>query len=622
MFFDDRLATVLRQQGINPIGQRTQFRQLLDILGNRKFATSDGADRSLIAAAWLRMDALGRTLPASERAAMIREPSWRFRSADLAAHLADFEPEVASAALNRAQLSAEDWNTLIPRLPVRARGFLRLRKDLPVNVENLLDRLGVSDRGLPSPPAGIDDALIEALINSEPTETPETNSEPESEKAPEPDSVPLPEELRPSPRSDEIERGRSEISALVERIAQFRRTRDPEDAESVIDSERSPRLPLGEFETPSSRRAIGFGFSADAAGRIEWADPEVATMVIGTKLVSPPVLGETGKRTALQRAMTQRQPVTRAKASLRGAAAIAGEWIVDAHPRFTQDGHFTGYVGRFRRPAQGDPDAPSPAEREADRIRQILHELRTPVTAVQGYAEVIQQQLFGPAPHEYRALSAAIAADAARILAGFEEMDRLARLETGIIAMEPGDTDIAILAQRTVRQLAHVLSPRMAGLEIDIRADIPVRVNLDPEEAELLMWRLLATLGGGCGVGETIEALLDVTDAAAILTVELPCQLLEEDDIFAAEAKPIGTAINAGVFGAGFSLRLARAEARMAGGDLVHTQDSVILRIPLVDVEDDEGDASNSDPAADGPPLTSESWSNSSRNIGSAGPSR
>ena len=37
MFFDDRLATVLRQEGSSDSAKRTQFRQLLDILGNRKF---------------------------------------------------------------------------------------------------------------------------------------------------------------------------------------------------------------------------------------------------------------------------------------------------------------------------------------------------------------------------------------------------------------------------------------------------------------------------------------------------------------------------------------------------------------------------------------------------------
>ncbi|MEL7447027.1 MAG: sensor histidine kinase, partial [Pseudomonadota bacterium] len=151
MFFDDRLATVLRQRGDSEASARTQFRQLLDILGGRKYGRVDGADQSLIAAAWLRMDALAKRIPAAERAAMIREPGWRFRNADLAAHLSDFEPQVASAALNRADLSADEWTALIPRLPVRARGFLRLRRDLPVDADAMLERLGVYDRGLPQP---------------------------------------------------------------------------------------------------------------------------------------------------------------------------------------------------------------------------------------------------------------------------------------------------------------------------------------------------------------------------------------------------------------------------------------------------------------------------------------
>ncbi|MDP4605647.1 MAG: sensor histidine kinase, partial [Erythrobacter sp.] len=151
MFFDDRLATVLRQRATGETGLRTQFRQLLDLLGKDRVQRGAQVDHSLIAAAWLRMDALTETIPADDRARMIREPGWRFRSPDLAAHLAEHEPEVASAALNRAELSSDDWTALIPRLPVRARGFLRNRRDLPVDVEALLARLGIHDRGLPAP---------------------------------------------------------------------------------------------------------------------------------------------------------------------------------------------------------------------------------------------------------------------------------------------------------------------------------------------------------------------------------------------------------------------------------------------------------------------------------------
>lgn len=96
MFFDDRLATVLRQRATGEAGLRTQYRQLLDLLGKNRVHPTGRQYRSLIAAAWLRMDALAEAIPAEDRAQMIREAGWRFRSADLAAHLADQEPAVVA----------------------------------------------------------------------------------------------------------------------------------------------------------------------------------------------------------------------------------------------------------------------------------------------------------------------------------------------------------------------------------------------------------------------------------------------------------------------------------------------------------------------------------------------
>jgi len=579
MFFDDRLATVLRQRVSSETGQRTQFRQLLDILGNRRRFEDDRRDHSLLAAAWLRMDALADVIPAQERARIVREPGWRLRSAELAAHLADFEPEVASAALTKAELAAEDWNALIPRLPIRARGFLRLRRDLPLDVEALLELLGIHDRGLPSPGGS--------------AARRETESQP---VAPGGERVEPPPRTSYEPASNDTDPGRSEISALVERIARFKREREAAPQEH----DPSPGLPLDlpDEDRPSQRPVAAFGFAADSAGRIEWAEPDIAPMVVGARLVRRKTLlgaagGNGGEAGPLERAFARRQPISHAAAELSGAPAISGAWVVDARPRFTDDGVFAGYVGRFRRPVD-TPQSPSPAAREADRIRQLLHELRTPITAVQGYAEVIQQQLFGPAPHEYRALAAAIAADAARILAGFAELDRLARLEGGTSEIARGQTDLAGAATRTVAQLAQVLGPRLSGIEFDPPADRPILVTLDPDETDALLWRLLATLGGGCAAGEMLTASLTPVFAEdarggsgkplgiARLTCELPAQLLAEEDIFAAEARPIGSAINTGLFGAGFSLRLARAEARAADGDLVRSDEEVVLTLPLL----------------------------------------
>jgi signal transduction histidine kinase len=562
VFFDDRLATVLRQRATGEAGLRTQFRQLLDLLGKDRARRGSRPDHSLLAAAWLRMDALAEVIPADERARMVREPGWRFRSADLASHFAEHEPEVASAALNRAELSSEDWMALIPRLPVRARGFLRNRRDLPVDVEALLSRLGVHDRGLPAPAPAISSGEEQA-------------------------AAPIPlrpvASVAPAPPRDRDDSGRTEISALVERIAQFRRER----GEHQADHERSPRLPLGELPERIETLATSFGFASDASGRIDWASVEVAPMVIGTRLFTAQRLGDgDAGETGLERAFARRQPITRAEVTLCGAPAIAGDWLIDAQPRFSEDGHFTGYFGRLRR-VPGDGEMPLAAEaREADRIRQLLHELRTPVTAVQGYAEVIQQQLFGPAPHEYRALAAAIAADAARILAGFEELDRLARLETGAMRVEPGESDLAALVRRTAAQIMPVLTPRGAELRFDCAADATLLIAIDPEDAEALVWRVLASLAAVCGPDEhlslTLAPVIGARGALARLTAALPAALAAEDNLFAATARTTGSAVTPGLFGAGFALRLARAEARGAGGDLVRDGDALVLTVPLL----------------------------------------
>ena len=582
MFFDDRLATVLRHRAAGEHAARTQFRQLLDLLGNRKY----GRDESLVAAAWLRLGALGEQIPSAERARMVSERGWRFRSPELAAHLAEDEPDVAAAALSRADLEEDDWEALIPRLPVRARGFLRLRKDLPPRAERILETLGIHDRGLPQPlveamtGAPVDDGGDVAIASDADVETLELDQEALEEieqpaEEAEPEAPPAPVQTTRNAQE------KSEIAALVERIAQFKRDRDV--APPAVDT--SPRLPLGEAPLPGERAITGFGFVADTAGRIEWADAHVAPMVIGKRLMPPRRVGELNSAGPIARAFSRQQPIEGTPIQLDGAPQIHGEWIVDAHPRFARSGgRFHGYVGRFRRPAP--PAADLTAAHEADRIRQLLHELRTPVNALQGFAEVIQQQLFGPAPNEYRALAASIAGDAARILAGFDELERLAKLETGALVPEPGETDFKGLLAAMTEQLQHVLSPRMASLDLETAVQGEMRIAIDQDDAEALAWRILATLAGAAGAGEALRLELSREGSRMTLACELPAQIVSEEDVFAAQVKSTKSGISAGLFGAGFSFRLARAEARALGGNLVHDEDRIILTLPLLTVSE------------------------------------
>ncbi len=551
MHFDDRLATVLRMRADGTGLQRIQYRQLLDLLG-----TSPAEARGeQLDAAYDRLAAIGAAIAPEDRAAMLGDAALRLRSPRLVAALSNGEPRVAAMALHRAQLSPEQWLDLIPALPPAARPALRQRDDLPGEVAQLLVRLGINDRALPAAA----DARAEVLPLATATVPPAAN-----ESA---NDLPIVLQADLPERDDGI-------GAIVRRIEAYRRAKQVVDQQTAGDS---PRLPLGEEHVLSVGETVrAADFASDAKLRIVWCDAGVAPMLTGMRL----------NRTApIAQSLRQRQPLAAQMLELPGAPAIAGQWQVDAAPWFDPlTGQFIGYRGRLRRPAPAIAPLianPPVTDSVADRIRQMLHELRTPVNAIQGFAEVIQQQLFGAVPHDYRALAAGIAGDAARILAAFEELERLARLESGALELDPGETDLPRLIEATVAQLAAHTKSRGSGflLKLDVAA---LPVGLAQLELERIAWRLLATLAGTSTPGEQLKLRLRDKDGMARLDVALPALLAAKpgDSLFESSAGAVPQVIAAGVFGVGFALRLARAEARAAGGDLVRKADRLRLTMP------------------------------------------
>ena len=452
------------------------------------------------------------------------------------------EPAVAEATLTRAQLSRDEWLDLVPALPPSVRTALRQRSDLPGEVRTLLGRLGINDRGLPPAEFAGATAASLAVANDDHVE----------------------------PKISEAEG----IGAIVRRIEAYRRAKTMVEHAGPADS---PRLPLGEehvLSVPAEVRAADF--ASDAQLRIVWCDAGVAPMLVGMLL----------KRSdAIERLLRQLQPIAAQRLELSGAPAISGEWQIDAAPWFDPlTGRFIGYRGRLRRPAPAGTASPANApvaDSAPDRIRQMLHELRTPVNAIQGFAEVIQQQLFGPTPHEYRALAASIAGDAARMLSAFEELERLARLESGAMELEAGECDLAQLVVSTTAQLGARTKSRRSGFTLR-QDDEALPVALDQLELERIVWRLLATLAGTSAPGEQLKLRLRSKDAMARLDVNLPASLsaLPDHALFEAAVGAVPQIISAGVFGVGFALRLARAEARGAGGDLIRKGERLRLTLP------------------------------------------
>ncbi len=560
MHFDDRLATVLHHRAAGARAARVQYRQLLDLLSD----PSLGADPGLTRAAFRRLDALASLISLGERERIAGECSARIRNPLLLAWFGGAEPKLALAALSRASLHDEQWSALIPQLPVHARGLLRHRRNLPRGAQQVLDRLGVRDRVLPEPAAPLE------LADEWDVAERAGGSALDLGRVEQEDYV----LAAPAPAARAAASGSPDLGALVKRIEDFQRARAKRGEVGQADA---PRLPLGgEIADDNGRPPLAsFLFTTDETGRIDWAEPAAAPLVVGTPLATTgPASGEFAHNFIIRR------PVTGAPLDLGGAEQIAGRWSIDAAPRFaTAGGRFTGYVGRFRRSLPAT--ASTRAGRAADRVRQLLHELRTPVTAIQGFAEVIQQQTVGPVPHEYRALAADIASDAARMLAGFGELERFARLEAGIEDLAEGSADFVTVVRRQVAQLQTVLSPRVSRIEANWTVQ-QATVPLAPEAAELLAWRFLGTLAAATAAGEKLTLTLAAGGDAMQLAVLLPGALAQSEDVFAGDIRAAGGTLATGLLGAGFALRLARAEARSAGGDLVREGLArMILTLPL-----------------------------------------
>jgi signal transduction histidine kinase len=531
MQIDDRLHTVLRTRAGGETSARTQFRQLVDLLGT---LPSD-ARGEVIDAAWVKLAELSQAIPAADRAAAVAAAGLRLRSPRLVAELARAEPLIADAALSAAQLGEDEWLDLIPALPAQVRPLLRQRDDLGTRVEGLLDRLGIARHALP--PAG------------------------RASRHPANDTQPAKANENAGDKRDDG------IGAIVRRIEAYRARHTSRDTAPV---EAVPSQPL-----------TAVAFTCNESGRIDWADGTAAPAVIGLALFSRDRSAAVTGSPDIAAQFARRVPITGETLHIEGGVAIAGEWRVDALARFDQRGRFTGYEGRLRRPCPPELAPESSEASEADRLRQLIHELRTPINAIQGFAEVIQQQLFGPTPHEYRAHAAAIAGDAARMLAGFDDLERLAKLATGAIELEPGTCDLGEVVQALADHLAPHMAARLSGFDAEAPAPA-LPLGMAREEAERLVWRLLATLASSAAPSERMAMSLIDVDGTAILTLTLPRGLADQADIFHAAAPNASTPLSAGMFGAGFALRLAANEAKSGGGKLERQGDTLRMELPLV----------------------------------------
>jgi hypothetical protein len=481
----------------------------------------------------------------------------RIRSAPLVQLLAGDVPDIAAAAIDGAALTDSEWSELVPELPVRARGFLRMQPHLGIKTKRALDNW-----------AGADFRLAGAVA--------------------------APEQVARQPHTPS-----GEIGAIVRRIEQWRKDKETGD---------SPPLPFGDdFAEQETAYPDEINFETDDNGTIIWVEGVPRGAIVGVDIAQAAYDDGPGPDAYGAAAFRQRMPLENARMRLRGSPPVDGHWRINAAPFFDpMTGRFRGYRGVLRRPTIDEMPENSVAELrrlQGESMQQVVHELRTPLGAIAGFAEIIEQQLFGPVSAEYRQMAAIILADAHRLLAGFEDLSVAARLDAGNFEVEPGVTECRWLANRVAERLFSISEDNRIELNLAI-AD-PVRpYAIDRTLAERIFSRLITAVMMGCSEGESLNGRFKTEPGRAAINLfqlELPTRLrqcsdsqLFGTDPVASELEPASETASP-LLGLGFSLRLVRNLARKAGGDLRFQKESLLLTIPAVqdgdmDFKDTGGD--------------------------------
>jgi His Kinase A (phospho-acceptor) domain len=537
---DDRLDTALRNadapSGGSAIGQ---WRQLIDILAQNPLRF----DARQIASGLIMARKMQDSVPVEDRVSALESLQGRILSAPLVQLLAADTPAVAAAVMSGARLDDEQWADMVPHLPVRARGFLRMRRDLG----------SLTIRALTLHSGG--DFVLSGSKNAESAKSTEPLTRPNWDNK----AVP--------------------IGEVVERLEQWRRDHERSEA---------PQLPFDPDSAGSLQPAYEIRFETDDNGTVIWVEGAPRGAIVGIDIARPAFDHGPGPDAYGAAAFRQRMPMENARMRLRGASVVEGDWRMSASPFFdAESGRFRGFRGIMRRPTAAETaDLAHDPKRQAEQLQQILHELRTPLGAIVGFAEIIEQQMFGPVEPEYRGLADTILTDANQLLSGFDDLAIAAQMDRGVLEVRSGTTECNWLAERLALRLRTVSDSLSVQVNLSI-AD-PVRpFAVEQEMVERLFSRLLASVIMGCQPGEALRGRFS-TEIGAVaqnrFQLTLPTKLsgLSEEELLG--SGPVTTTPVGGspLLGLGFSLRLVRNLARNVGGNLHFQNESLLVTIPAV----------------------------------------
>jgi hypothetical protein len=349
------------------------------------------------------------------------------------------------------------------------------------------------------------------------------------------------------------------LSDVVARIERRRRSR----MASQAGREAITSAPAG---SPSL-----FRWECGPSGEIAWVEGAPRGALIGRSIARG---NGDGVDREVVRAFALRAPFRDASFMLRGEGLLAGEWRISGVPEFEPtDGRFAGYRGVALRdaPAVAEPGGlSSELLADPDSLRELVHEIKTPLNAIIGFAEIIDGQFLGPADHRYRERAGEIVAQARLLLTAIDDLDFAAKVHSADGGEQPR-ANVGELVERMAPSLRELAAARKVTIDT-LRTTKDCTAAIEPELADRLIFRTCSAMIERGAEGERLRLSVDRSGDLVRVSISRPKALygLSEDELFGA----VGTTME------GFGLRLVRGLARVAGAELSASASTVMLTFP------------------------------------------
>jgi signal transduction histidine kinase len=500
--FDDRLQTVLGQPVGTPHDKAVRWRQLVDLVAR----SGPAEDSPSLTQALDEIRAGAEAVDEPLRAAAARAIAALPIPLGLLEIFARDSLAVSAPVLAAASLGEAEWRTLVANVGPETRRFVE-----------------AIHPGIAAAPG---DAFTEALVEEEPAGAART----------------------PAPRP--AGRSLADVVARIERRrqAQGRSSRATERARAS----QAPAL---------------FRWECGPSGDIQWVEGAPRGALIGRSIASPRAAVGEGPDTAVVRAFALRSPFRDSGFTIGGEGALAGEWLISGVPAFEPaDGRFAGYRGIAQRrdsgaagealelPALGDPAS----------LRELVHEIKTPLNAIIGFAEIIDGQYLGPADRPYRQRAAHIVGQARILLEAIDDLDFAAKSRS-----TPGGKDAKAALGPIVDQVVNGLGESAQLLDVAVPAS-GIEASIAPEVAERIIRRTVLAVVAAAEPGERLRVAVERSGQRCRVSIGRPGSLraLSVEQLFG---------IGEGDDETGLALRLARSLARIAGVPLVAGERDISL---------------------------------------------